>query len=269
MSPTYSNQRVAGKEHIPVYPKGFIAVRIIQLVLAVICLGLCAFGVTYLPLVGACLMIFTAVSTLITSVYMMVSHYGPPKAYNYWAVLGLDIFLVIFWLISFALLAAQVSAIFYYYDSYSYYYYDDEYTDAGITLGACFAAATGLGGVTWILYIVSVAIHGVALHRHRKAGLRCMPSAAPSTGAGSAPTGGEKIQMQPQQTAVYPQSNTPVPQQQMYAPPQQQQNFYQPQQSPSPISSQPTGNSYTHPQNMHPNQPVYEVPGQHQQHMTQ
>lgn len=31
------------------------------------------------------------------------------SAYNYWAILGLDIFAIVFWLISFALLAWEVS----------------------------------------------------------------------------------------------------------------------------------------------------------------
>ncbi len=43
----YSSQRAPGREHIPVYPKGFIAVRIIQLVLSLVVIGLSAFGLAY------------------------------------------------------------------------------------------------------------------------------------------------------------------------------------------------------------------------------
>jgi hypothetical protein len=35
-------------------------------------------------------------------------HFFPP-AYNFWAILGLECFAVIFWLVSFALLASEVS----------------------------------------------------------------------------------------------------------------------------------------------------------------
>lgn len=35
----------AGREHIPIYPSGFIAIRIAQLVLSVIIMGLAAYGV--------------------------------------------------------------------------------------------------------------------------------------------------------------------------------------------------------------------------------
>jgi hypothetical protein len=39
--------RPLGKEHIPTYPPGFIAIRIVQLVLAVIILGLTAYGLFF------------------------------------------------------------------------------------------------------------------------------------------------------------------------------------------------------------------------------
>ncbi|KAI0007202.1 hypothetical protein F4779DRAFT_593054, partial [Xylariaceae sp. FL0662B] len=276
-SPRYSIERAPGKEHILLYPRGFIAVRIIQLIIGIVCLGLCAFGVSYLVFAGDALMLFTAVATFVTSIYCLVSHCGPPKFFNYWAILGLDIFLVIFWLISFAILAAQVAGGFVYYsnssdyydDYYDYYGYDKSaYKKAAITYGACLAAAAGLGGVEFILYVVSLAIHGVMLHRHRKAGLKAMPGHTSTNGimpAGGAPGGVEKFQMQPQSTQVYDQHTmsttaaSPPPQQTHIAP--QQPNYY-PQQSTSPLSAQPTGSSYVQPQQVYPSQPVYEVPGQ-------
>lgn len=59
MSSNYITERPAGREHIPLYPKGFVAVRIIQLVLGIICLGLTAYTVAVLPITGAALMLFT------------------------------------------------------------------------------------------------------------------------------------------------------------------------------------------------------------------
>lgn len=55
----YSSQRAPGKEHIPLFPKGFVAIRIIQLVVAIICLGLSAFGIAFLVFAGDCLTLFT------------------------------------------------------------------------------------------------------------------------------------------------------------------------------------------------------------------
>lgn len=47
-APQYSTRRLTGREHFPEFPKGFIAIRIVQLVLSVVILGLCGFGVTFL-----------------------------------------------------------------------------------------------------------------------------------------------------------------------------------------------------------------------------
>ncbi|KAI1752669.1 hypothetical protein F4782DRAFT_530156 [Xylaria castorea] len=222
----YVSERAAGREHIPIYPKGFVAVRIIQLVLGIICLGLTAFTVSVAPLVGAILMLFTAIVTLISSIYILVVHFQSPTAYNYWAILGLDIFHVIFWLISFALLAAQAALLL---DFGSYYYgYYDGYT----ILGSIVAAAAGLGAVNWVVYLVALILHSIALHRHRRAGLHAMPgksSSAPAIGApavGGAPVGAEKIQMQPQQ----PQTYYPPQQVHVHEAPQPQQSYQQQQQ---------------------------------------
>ncbi|KAJ2990843.1 hypothetical protein NUW58_g2758 [Xylaria curta] len=139
----YISERPAGREHIPLYPKGFVGLRILQLVLGVICLGLTAYSVAVAPITGAVLMLFTAIVTLISSIYVLVSHFGPPAAYNYWAIMGLDIFLVVFWLISFALLASQAALLI----AYGAYYYG--YFTGYTILGSIVAAAAGLGGINW------------------------------------------------------------------------------------------------------------------------
>lgn len=59
MSGRYSASRPAGREHIPLYPKGFIGLRIVQLVIAVIVLGLDAFTLSILAFDGNALMAFT------------------------------------------------------------------------------------------------------------------------------------------------------------------------------------------------------------------
>ncbi|RYO95171.1 hypothetical protein DL766_004200 [Monosporascus sp. MC13-8B] len=258
----YSNQRPAGKEHIPLYPRGFVALRIVQLVVGLVCLGLCAYGVTVLAFSGDSLMLFTAVATLIASIYCLVAHFGPPTAYNYWAILGLDIFLLVFWLASFALLAAQVAPLLSYYSYYSstyseYYGYYTTYDAAVLTYAGILAGAAGLGGLEFILYIVSLSMHSVMVHRHRKAGLHCMPLESSSY---PAPAGG-KIEMQPQLQQPHPQL-APVYHPNSGNPPQ---NIHQyPQQSTaSPVSPQPTGGSYAQgpPVSLNPHQSPYEADG--------
>lgn len=48
----HSAVRLPGREHVPLYPKGFIAVRILQLIFAVIVLGLGAYGLSWLAFDG-------------------------------------------------------------------------------------------------------------------------------------------------------------------------------------------------------------------------
>ncbi|KAI1424527.1 hypothetical protein F5Y12DRAFT_715288 [Xylaria sp. FL1777] len=174
---SYNTERPAGREHILPYPKGFIVARIIQLVLGIICLGLTAYIASLVPISGAVLMLFTSIVCLISSVYILVAHFNSPVAYNYWAILGLDAFHALFWLISFALLASQAALIL----SYSSGYY-------GVTVyGAVAAAGAGLGAVNWVIYVATLVLHSLALHRHRTAGLHAMPGKPASAPVTSAP----------------------------------------------------------------------------------
>jgi hypothetical protein len=50
-----------------------------------------------------------AIATIIITVYIIVSTTATPLAYNYWAILGLDIFAIVFWIIAFPLLASEVA----------------------------------------------------------------------------------------------------------------------------------------------------------------
>ncbi|KAK1597459.1 uncharacterized protein LY79DRAFT_508051 [Colletotrichum navitas] len=294
----YSRQRVAGREHIPLYPKGFIALRIVQLVLAVIVTGLCAFGISVAPINGNCFMIFVSLSTMVVTVWLIVAEFSSPKAYNYWAVLALDIFLLFFWLCSFALLATQVGYLFG--SSYSYYgrYYNSDIPDVGVIFSACMAAAAGIGGLEFALFITSLSIHGVMLHRHRKAGLHCNPvgfyaAAAPVVANNAVPEkDGVQVattfkpgpnqahqaqnappyvqhdvnyinQVAPQQ---HQQQQVSVPQPTFTPPPAQpqQQNHY-PQASPTPLSATHTGASFPQTQSelsaVPPMPKVHEAPG--------
>ena len=151
----YSSARVAGREHIPIYPHNFIALRIVQLVLAVIVIGLAAYGVAGLAFDGDVFIMAVGLMTLIVTTYYLVAEYSSPAVYNYWAVLALDILLVIMWLASFALLASEVAAVYSY--SGSSYSYDTYYKRSDIAKrtayidasawAACLAACSALGGV--------------------------------------------------------------------------------------------------------------------------
>jgi hypothetical protein len=97
---------------------------------------------------------------MIIVVYYLVATIAMPIIYNYWAVLGVDIFAVIFWLISFALLASEVAAYQIVYDTGCSYTFDGYcYKKRGLNLlpkrattnaatyRNALAAASGLGGL--------------------------------------------------------------------------------------------------------------------------
>lgn len=66
------------------------------------------------------------------------------KHYNYWAVMSLDIFAIIFWLISFAIMAADIAPFA---DENEVCDYYGTCIWFGYILFACLAAVAGLGGV--------------------------------------------------------------------------------------------------------------------------
>lgn len=96
---------------------------------------------------------------MIIAVYVIIASTAAPVMYNYWAILGLDIFAIVFWIISFSLLASEVAA-------YQIVNYSDDciYSYAGVcyykrsldkrtpttnvyTYRNAMAAASGLGGL--------------------------------------------------------------------------------------------------------------------------
>jgi len=242
--PKYTAEREPGMEHIPKHPRGFIIVRIIQLVFALICIGLSGYILSVGSFGPAGFMIFVGVVTLIMSIYNIVALTKAHKAYNYWAVLAFEIFLWIFWLVAFAWMAAWAAIYLGYWATYGYYYdsyYGDGYGDIFKTLGSVMGGAAGIGALTWILYFITLIMHSVFMTRHRAVGLGNRPGAVQTTAVGGADAGapvagvvpgaGEKVEMQPQQPGqVYPQNTGFSQQSTMYnaAPPQQQQQQQQP-----------------------------------------
>jgi len=175
------------RDHVLALPQFILAFRILQLVTALAILGLAAYGITYLSFDGIDLTLFTAIATMIIAVYIIVASTAAPIIYNYWAILGLDIFAIVFWLISFSLLASEVAA----YQIVNYSSNDCIYSYAGVcyykrslaarsttnvyTYRNAMAAASGLGGLEFIFFVVTLVMTSVWLHRHRQAGGHCTP----------------------------------------------------------------------------------------------
>jgi hypothetical protein len=98
---------------------------------------------------------------VIIAIYVIVASTGAPVMYNYWAILGLDIFAIVFWIISFSLLASEVAAYkivtYTSYTGYECLYFPSlcgykrslgkRATTSVYTYRNSMAAASGLGGL--------------------------------------------------------------------------------------------------------------------------
>lgn len=60
-----SAQRAPGREHIPEYPRGFIVLRVLQLVITIIVLGITAYTMAVVAFVSNSLMTFTVRSQIV------------------------------------------------------------------------------------------------------------------------------------------------------------------------------------------------------------
>ena len=98
-----------------------------------------------------------SVCTIITSIWLIAAHSCAPRAFNYWAVLVLDIYQYLLWLGGFAACAILAAGLFggrglsdsdfgfrYLHRRYYYDWYDDDYTTTTAAIGA---AAAGLGAI--------------------------------------------------------------------------------------------------------------------------
>lgn len=149
-------------DHVLDVPQTVFISRISQLVVAVVVMGLAAYGIYYLSFDAIDLTMFSAIATIIIAVYVIVASTAAPAAYNYWAIIALDSLMVLFWIVSFAYLAYEVASV----QLVTYTYTDCLYSYAGVcyyknkrsleiakrsttvyTYRNVMAAAAGLGGL--------------------------------------------------------------------------------------------------------------------------
>ncbi|KAI9750600.1 MAG: hypothetical protein M4579_006396 [Chaenotheca gracillima] len=229
--------------HVITPPKWILGIRIAQSVIALIILALVAYSTSvfgYTNMVSAYgLNLFTALATLIITSYLVFTPMFFPALYNLWAQLALEIFLVIFWIISFGILASY-SATFFFYDTSSYYCFDcykgkrdlGKRSEPGSTAWQTGAAAAGMGGIEFILFVITLVVFSIEVHRYRtgiyagntEAGINEPKTQTPTPAPQAFP---EQPVPQAQQQYAQPQAQYPVqnyPQQ-----PQQQTQEYQPQ----------------------------------------
>jgi hypothetical protein len=183
-----------GYSVVPVQ-KAFTALRIIQVILGIIILGLSAYPVSltsgygygaYIFEPGA-IGIFTGIATLIFVVYWFVSNsVSNQKLYNYWAIFAVECFVWVFWLTTFALYASFVgqslSTMGNYNTSYSggntYCYsgycvtgkrgLSKRYVQTDPVAGTIYAALA-FSVINFILFSVTLILFTVNMMRHRTA----------------------------------------------------------------------------------------------------
>ncbi|KAF5022459.1 hypothetical protein F66182_5495 [Fusarium sp. NRRL 66182] len=131
------------------YPTGFTVLRIFQALLSIITIVVTSFTISVLIIPGNCLLIMASSATLLVSLWMVFAHMSfSGRLHNFWAALVLDMLLVVLWIISVAVLAAQTAPLWAHGSDYCK---DNECPDnlQSVTsfYGYVFATCCGLGAV--------------------------------------------------------------------------------------------------------------------------
>jgi len=135
------------QSHIPGQPLWVGILRIVQAVFSLITLALSAFALSALGSYGGYgLNIFTSLLTWIFLVYIFLTAYLFPLAFSVWAQLGLEIALVIFWLSTWATLAALAS----------WWSIGWRLSSTGSAAVGCTQAAAALGAFTWATFVATL-----------------------------------------------------------------------------------------------------------------
>ncbi|KAF2670940.1 hypothetical protein BT63DRAFT_453311 [Microthyrium microscopicum] len=99
-----------GYSVVPVQ-KVFLPLRIVQLILGVAVLGISAYHLSlYAAYDAGGLGLFAGLATIILVVYWFVSQ-SNTNLYNFWAIFAVEIFVLIMWLCTFALIASKVALL--------------------------------------------------------------------------------------------------------------------------------------------------------------
>ncbi|KAI6323554.1 hypothetical protein MCOR34_001807 [Pyricularia oryzae] len=164
------------RAHVPATPMWIAIVRAVQLALALLILILTAVAANKFR--GAfssfALTWFTFAWTLLHIGWLAISILIVPLIYNIWGQLAVEILSVIFWLASWAALAADAASLGEYERMYTG---DAVFTGTGRSSGvpndfktgsSCTKAAAALGALQWVLFVVTLVFFVMALVRFQK-----------------------------------------------------------------------------------------------------
>jgi len=216
---------------------------------AIIILGLSAYGIRWIAYNVLIYSLVVCLCTLGVCLYMLASSIFLHKLYNMWAFLALHIWMIIFWIVQFSLVANLAAIWASPSCSYSIYYgyYCSRYVKRDSTTFEAYwgalVAGSVFGAFEFVLWLGSLIILGIHIHRHRAAG---NPSAPPPIYQPNNQQGTpmEKFGSNAQPQSQQPQQPAQTAQQQYTQPAQQPQGQYMPQ-PPQPVYNQPLGQQFT------------------------
>ncbi|KAH8592277.1 hypothetical protein B0O99DRAFT_630188 [Bisporella sp. PMI_857] len=168
--------RHINKDHIPRVPTSLTVIRILQFLIGTTLLGLSAYGIWVYGTSGYDLTLFTSIVTFLFVLYALFTERKLTSGYNYWAILALDLFLIIFWLISFAKTAAEANSV-----ENAFLYFGD-YLLRGPTARRwqnVLITCAVLGAFQFMLFIITLFATAYFVHKHRGAGGHSQPHPAP------------------------------------------------------------------------------------------
>ncbi|OCK77649.1 hypothetical protein K432DRAFT_427851 [Lepidopterella palustris CBS 459.81] len=225
----------ARRDHIVAVPPFFIFIIIAQIIVAIAVLGLAAYGATFDDWFGGNgFAIFCAIATFIINGYYLLTTLALPMAYNCWAFLVLECFLVVWWLSCWADLASWAAAYSFGLET-CYVDVDNNFVCVGNDYKKyrdVMAAAAGIGALEWVLTIVTLAVFGIYTHRHRTSGAPYMMGGAWRDTQQNPQGLNDKAEpgiQDPYPAVLQPPQSFPMNEQSMY-----QQWPYQPQQQQGP-----------------------------------
>ncbi|KAH8656003.1 hypothetical protein BGZ60DRAFT_518864 [Tricladium varicosporioides] len=173
----------ASRVHLTALPPGFITVRVMQLLFTLATLSLTIFMVIEKGYSAQYVVMITAAFTLIALIWIILAGYVIPRAYNYWAVLVIEILFFAAWVNGFFFsLASHFNA-----DSGCLYTYNystqtterhckDDFDESRFSAAANSSfSVQGFAGSLLVLWLVSMIVVSVFIARHRRAGGHCKP----------------------------------------------------------------------------------------------
>ncbi|KAM3562150.1 hypothetical protein MY1884_001964 [Beauveria asiatica] len=274
------DSRAVNPQKTLVTPLWVFAIRIAQVVLSIVVLGMAAAWTDYSLFDAPSLAIAAAVFTWVVVAYILVTEKVPAAnaLYTIYAVIALDAFMCIIWLSAWALNAARRAELGnigggrggrgrFCYNGICYDYKKRSIERRAMTwqtLGGLLAGVAALGAVVWVLFIVTLVWTIMNFFKGRKDGRYTL-------GSSSTVTAGHNMEEQKVQGQQPPQPQPQQPQQ--YVQPEyngQQQQVY-PQYPQQPVEAQTqyqapqVDTQYQQPQQQHPHDPNQMTPQQQQQ----